>query len=95
VLAVMRSLARMPIEAMPGLPVLRKDALPEGVEIEGIERDILVERLLSGYAHEPGSRLDSIVNAVTRLHTERVPVPVVAQAERVGGLLAMHWGAGA
>ena len=53
-----------------------------------VDRDALVEGLLGGWSLEPGEDLESIVNAVTRLH-ERVPVErLPALAEAGGTMLA-------
>lgn len=73
------------------LPLLRPGALPEGVSVDGIARDALVESLLSGWKSEPGDSLADVVNAVTRLHTARVPVPVLRSAERAASDLFGHW----
>lgn len=92
-LAVIRGLVKGGRTEDDALPTLIRNALPEGIEIDtaGIERDVLCEALLSGWRAEPGADLASIVNAVTRLHTERVPVPVLRSAETTAGALLTHW----
>jgi hypothetical protein len=79
------------VDPLPQISALVPDALPPGVTFEAIERDVLVESLLSAWHHEPGDSLADVVNAVTRLHSERVPVPVVRQAEHVAGMLVDAW----
>lgn len=91
VLAIMRAIAGSPDdERTPFLPVV---ASPAGLVMptDGIARDVLVEQLLSAFGREPGDTLADVVNAVTRLHTERVPVPVVRIAEEHAGMLAYTW----
>lgn len=77
-----------------GLPTLRPGAIPvDGViDTAGIERDAIVEMLLRGHAAEPGDSLADVVNAVTRLHREKVPVPVLRSAENAAGVLTNAWG---
>ena len=54
----------------------------------GIKRDALVQMLLQSHSHEPGESLADVVNAVTRMHRERVPARLVANVEAVAGVIA-------
>jgi hypothetical protein len=54
----------------------------------GIKRDALVQVLLQSHSHEPGESLADVVNAVTRMHRERVPARLVSKVEAVAGLMA-------
>jgi hypothetical protein len=85
--AILSELAGLPDDT---LPILRKGALPEGVSVDGIARDVAVETLLGAWRHEPGDTLADVVNAVTRLHTERVPVAVLASADAAATALLTH-----
>ena len=85
--AILAELAGLPDET---LPLVRKGALPEGVSVDGIARDVAVEMLLGAWRHEPGDTLADVVNAVTRLHTERVPVAVLASADAAATALLTH-----
>ena len=90
--AVFRAIAGAPVDK--DLPMVDPRALPEGVAIDGIRRDTLVEALLSAHRVEGGTSLADVVNAVTRLHSDtRVPVPVVRLAEEAAGSLVLAWGA--
>jgi hypothetical protein len=76
------------------LPTLIANAIPKGANLDpvAIERDVLAESLFRSFSAEPGDTLADLVNAVTRLHREPVPVPVIRQAEDVGGILTHAWG---
>lgn len=66
--------------------------LASKVSTPGIRRDALVEMLLSGHAAEGGgSDAASVLNAVTRLHEQAIPVPVRADIEKQAGDLLMAW----
>lgn len=58
------------------------------VAASGIKRDALVQVLLQSHSHEPGESLADVVNAVTRLHRERVPARLVSKVEAVAGVMA-------
>ncbi len=79
------------VDETADLPVTMPDVDLPPMATEGIERDVLVEALLSAWGREPGDTLADIVNAVTRLHSERVPVPVLRAAEEYAGQLAYSW----
>ena len=61
----------------------------------GIKRDALVQMLLQSHSHEPGESLADVVNAVTRMHRERVPARLVANVEAVAGVMARDLAGGA